>query len=584
MYPIARLLALCCASVLILAGSARAQGKDFTAVFNGKDLAGWTGDPKLWRVENGTIIGEVPQSGIAKNEFLRFNRPLKNFELKLEVKMVKGNSGIQVHSRMASDSNFTSMRGPQVEISHHQSMTWSSLVTEPSGSPSILVPLNRVQSLVKPNDFNAMSIKCDGKHVTITLNGGTTVDGDFETMPAEGILALQLHKLHKGMRVEFRDLQMRELDATPVAKGPLNVSVQTVELPEGVKYAYRGGRPNRSNLVLAPANDGYRLGWTDLKGNAHVTPLTPDFKLVGNDLVLANLDLRGLVVHDDGAMGVMAAELPLKMCVLRLSPAGQEQFRTALTGARGVALKERYLDNLWCFSGQFAASPTGYAAHFAHVWQTDPNVAHQGGYYGQVDFQGKVVKENGWTVSHSLDQRVIHHKDAFLTLSLGDTFPNGVYFENRTTGKNLLSYPPPELKPTFDSRGTMHLGSLIPVGDNVAAAFVMQHGGTKILTYQLLSPDAKVLHSVKVTELPKASPHVVRLASYGGNLLLARQEGQEASKLVVIDHQGRILNQPTTVQEPLPDNDELVALPGGDVGWVLATHGERTVRFIRVKK
>ena len=40
--------------------------KDF---FNGKDLTGWDGDPKLWSVENGEIVGKSP--GIKKNEFLK---------------------------------------------------------------------------------------------------------------------------------------------------------------------------------------------------------------------------------------------------------------------------------------------------------------------------------------------------------------------------------------------------------------------------------------------------------------------------------------------------------------------------------
>jgi len=33
------------------------NAKDF---FNGKDLTGWEGDPKLWSVENGEIVGKSP--------------------------------------------------------------------------------------------------------------------------------------------------------------------------------------------------------------------------------------------------------------------------------------------------------------------------------------------------------------------------------------------------------------------------------------------------------------------------------------------------------------------------------------------
>src|SRR5690606_24929784 len=41
-------------------------------LFNGKSLDGWRGDPRLWRVENGVLIGETDGSGrkIARNSFL----------------------------------------------------------------------------------------------------------------------------------------------------------------------------------------------------------------------------------------------------------------------------------------------------------------------------------------------------------------------------------------------------------------------------------------------------------------------------------------------------------------------------------
>ena len=42
------------------------------SLFNGKDLDGWEGDPKLWRVEDGVIIGETGDGDkkIKHNTFL----------------------------------------------------------------------------------------------------------------------------------------------------------------------------------------------------------------------------------------------------------------------------------------------------------------------------------------------------------------------------------------------------------------------------------------------------------------------------------------------------------------------------------
>src|SRR5205085_5260464 len=52
--------------------------KDF---FNGKDLTDWDGDPKLWSVENGEIVGKSP--GITHNEFLKSHLTASDFRLML---------------------------------------------------------------------------------------------------------------------------------------------------------------------------------------------------------------------------------------------------------------------------------------------------------------------------------------------------------------------------------------------------------------------------------------------------------------------------------------------------------------------
>ena len=40
-----------------------AKDKDgFVKIFNGKTLAGWEGDPTYWRVEKGSLVGEITPS------------------------------------------------------------------------------------------------------------------------------------------------------------------------------------------------------------------------------------------------------------------------------------------------------------------------------------------------------------------------------------------------------------------------------------------------------------------------------------------------------------------------------------------
>ena len=67
----------------------------FQAIFDGESLKGWEGDPTYWRVEDGSIIGEVtPETILKRNSFLiwRGGKP-GDFELKLEYRVSKnGNS------------------------------------------------------------------------------------------------------------------------------------------------------------------------------------------------------------------------------------------------------------------------------------------------------------------------------------------------------------------------------------------------------------------------------------------------------------------------------------------------------------
>src|SRR5258708_2085949 len=90
----------------------------FQRIFDGKTLAGWEGNATYWRVENGSLVGEVtPQTLIKSNTFMiwRGGRP-KDFELKLEYRITaEGNSGINYRSAIVPDlvtkENLYAMRG-----------------------------------------------------------------------------------------------------------------------------------------------------------------------------------------------------------------------------------------------------------------------------------------------------------------------------------------------------------------------------------------------------------------------------------------------------------------------------------------
>jgi hypothetical protein len=208
-------LALACGLVVWApcpATSAEDAKSDF---FNGKDLTGWEGLEKYWKVKEGAIIGTNGEEKVPFNTFLCSKKKYKDFELKFKIRLKdgKGNSGVQIRSEIFDKEKFA-VKGPQCDIGEAY---WGSLYGEhfsPDGKAEAgimkMADKDVVKKALKPDEFNDYYIKCVGKHVTIKLNGAATVDDDFERIPDEGIIALQIHGGHV-MEVTFKDIQFKDL-------------------------------------------------------------------------------------------------------------------------------------------------------------------------------------------------------------------------------------------------------------------------------------------------------------------------------------------------------------------------------------
>jgi hypothetical protein len=117
----------------------------------------------------------------------------------------KGNSGVQVRSEILNRKTFA-VKGPQADIGEG---FWGSLYGEAFGGMMRKSP-DAIARKVKKGDFNDYHIRCVGKKVTIKINGATSIDEEFAKMPAEGIIALQLHA-GGPMEVTFKDIDFKEI-------------------------------------------------------------------------------------------------------------------------------------------------------------------------------------------------------------------------------------------------------------------------------------------------------------------------------------------------------------------------------------
>jgi putative membrane-bound dehydrogenase-like protein len=181
--------------------------------FNGRDLTGWEGSAKLWRLENGEIVGSSP--GLDHNEFLRSPFAVGDFRLFVKVKLVGniGNSGIQFRSQTQPDGH---VKGYQADIG---AGWWGKLYEELGRG---LLWNHSGEKYVRVDDWNDYEIVAVGSRIRTYLNGRLCVDLDDPAGARRGIIAWQLHS-GGPMEVRFKDVR---LELAPAIEPVRNAAAQ----------------------------------------------------------------------------------------------------------------------------------------------------------------------------------------------------------------------------------------------------------------------------------------------------------------------------------------------------------------------
>lgn len=211
----------------------------FASIFDGKTLQGWDGDARIWRVENGAIVGEVtPEQNLKTNSFLiwRGGTPA-DFELKAEYRISpKGNSGIQYRSIELPDIRYA-MKGYQADIDGEDRnekgvrytgqnyeergrgfLAWrGQLAHIDSGQkPVVLGSLGgnkELEQYIKNGDWNEFHLIIRGTTLIHILNGHVMcvfLDDDAVNRKMDGLLGIQVH-VGPPMKIEFRNVRLKKL-------------------------------------------------------------------------------------------------------------------------------------------------------------------------------------------------------------------------------------------------------------------------------------------------------------------------------------------------------------------------------------
>jgi hypothetical protein len=201
------------------------------SIFDGKTLEGWKGNDAFWSVKDGAITGQTTKENPTKgNTFLIWQGgEIGDFELKLQFKIVGGNSGIQYRS---VDKGNHVVNGYQADFEAGDK--YIGILYEEGGRGILAERTQKVEiasdgkktvakeptvdnkaflASVKKEDWNTFEVIAKGPHLVHKINGHTTVDvTDNQQGKAResGILALQLHA-GPAMTVQFKDIQLKKL-------------------------------------------------------------------------------------------------------------------------------------------------------------------------------------------------------------------------------------------------------------------------------------------------------------------------------------------------------------------------------------
>jgi len=215
----------------------------WSELFDGKTLDGWDGNPDVWRVENGTLIGEyTTPTGTRNGETFiiwKGGEP-ENFELKLEIKLegATADSGIQYRSyptppQSPGPNSKWSLSGYQFDFNFPNNYTGQvvdggrgnrgivafrgqMVRTEPGRNPRLLSTLGTLEELggyFKINDWNQVHLIARGNTLIHLVNGhvmAILIDDDPTKARSKGLIGLQCSG-NGALKISFRNIWLRNL-------------------------------------------------------------------------------------------------------------------------------------------------------------------------------------------------------------------------------------------------------------------------------------------------------------------------------------------------------------------------------------
>ena len=191
---------------------------DSVLLFPNDSLDGWyiVGPQITFSIEDGVLTGEGKEQ---RNAFLTSDRSYSDFYLKVDVKIIRGNSGIQVRSHDVENR----LVGYQIEADPSE-RAWSGGLYDEGRRAWLQPPNENVRDTFKVGEWNTYEIWCIGPRIKAKVNGKVTTDF-LDFMDLSGHIGFQIHS--GNSKVMWRNATITEYETT------LQTPLKVVQLFDG---------------------------------------------------------------------------------------------------------------------------------------------------------------------------------------------------------------------------------------------------------------------------------------------------------------------------------------------------------------
>ena len=218
-FTLACLLAVASSADRAAAGELSSEEKadGFVSLFDGKTLAGWTGDVAGYEVIDGAIVCSQKKGG---NLFT--DKEYTDFVLRLDVKIPEGgNNGIGIRAPLGANAAFAGM---ELQVIDDPAEVYKNIKDWQHHGSVYGVVAAKTGSLKPAGEWNVQEVTVQGRRVKVVCNGQTIVDADLDEATKNGTLDGKEHPgvknakghvgfLGHGAPVAFRNIRIKELPA-----------------------------------------------------------------------------------------------------------------------------------------------------------------------------------------------------------------------------------------------------------------------------------------------------------------------------------------------------------------------------------